>query len=66
MVRRRLLYLQRDKEFKLGSQSQCAYMKLAWNAFAAGERVTEINLPSPATLDIPIDSVTSRYWVEHF
>lgn len=66
VVRKQLLKIDANKDFRLGAQAHCAYIKLAWNAFAAGRKITTISLPSPATLDIPIDSVTSRYWVERF
>ncbi len=66
VIRRQLLKIHANKDFRLGPQAHCAYMKLAWNAFVAGDRVIDINLPERATLDCPMDPVTRRYWVEHF
>ncbi len=53
----------KSQGYKVSRQSKCAYLKLAWNAFVAGQHVDEINLPG--TLDIPINSLTSRYWLDH-
>lgn len=63
-VVRQLFLKFRVQDFKLGGQSECAYMKLAWNAFAAGEQVEEITLPG--SLDIPIDPLTSQNWIDNF
>ena len=64
VVRKQLLKLKADKLFRLGNQAHFAYIKLAWNAFVAGQAVTEIKLQK--TLDISIDAVTNRHWMENF
>lgn len=62
-VARRMFKELSNKDYRVGRQSQFAYMKLAWNSFSAGERIISIELPD--TLDIPINAVSSRYWLEN-
>lgn len=50
-------------EYKISRQAMCAYLKISWNAFAAGERMTKISLAE--TLDIPIAGVTNNRWLEN-
>ncbi len=51
-----------EQDYRLGRQSKCAYVKLAWNSFVAGKQVDSIQLPK--TLEIPINKLTSDYWLE--
>ncbi len=50
------------EDFRIGRQARAAYVKTAWNAFAAGKGLAEIKLPQ--TLDIGIDRLSSRYWLD--
>lgn len=51
-----------QQPYKIGAQAKAALIKTAWNAFAAGEELTG-PLQIPATLDIPVNAVTSQRWV---
>ena len=50
-----------EEDYSISRQAQCAYLKLGWNLFVAGERATDIELQE--TLDIPINKLTSRHWL---
>lgn len=59
---RRYLHSQVDSPYTISRQARAAYVKIAWNAFVAGEEVD--GSPSlPNTLDIPINPVTSDRWL---
>lgn len=62
-VVRRLFKELANKDYRIGRQAQCAYIKMAWNAFAAGERITHLELQK--TLDIKINNISSKYWLEN-
>jgi len=51
------------KDYRIGRQAKCAYLKLAWNEFVAGKHVHELILPE--TLSIPINKLTNNFWLEN-
>ena len=48
-------------DYRISRQSQCAYLKIAWNHFAAGTGIEELLLPKH--LEIPVNKVTNRFWL---
>lgn len=51
-----------QQDYHISRQAKCAYLKLTWNAFVAGEKVDAIRLPG--TLDIPINEPTDNFWID--
>jgi len=52
-----------EQDYRIGRQSKCAYLKIAWNCYAAGKQIDDLTLPP--TLDIPINKLSSHYWLEN-
>lgn len=51
-----------EQDYRIGRQARCAYIKIAWNAFVAGERVDQLELPK--SLAVPINPVSSSFWID--